>query len=150
MIVVDLERPHSLPGGDAASRLVYTATASDVRHVLVERTERDLRADVLRALAGGTCGTCRLREACVRSVDPHYRKEVRLPLPSFPCRVPPRTRSSPSSPKAPALDDAEAVLKIRALRRNGDFDRYWRFHLRRDHERVHVARYANPEILRAS
>ena len=27
------------------------------------------------------------------------------------------------------LDSAEAVLKLRALRTNGDFDRHWRFHL---------------------
>lgn len=42
------------------------------------------------------------------------------------------------------LDGAEAVLKLRALRSNGDFDEYWRFHLRREHERVHQSRYARP------
>ena len=40
------------------------------------------------------------------------------------------------------LDGAEAILELRALRSNGDFDEYWRFHLRREHERVHQARYA--------
>lgn len=40
------------------------------------------------------------------------------------------------------LDGAEAILKLRALRSNGDFDEYWRFHLRREQERVHQARYA--------
>jgi len=42
------------------------------------------------------------------------------------------------------LEGAEAVLKLRALRSNGDFDEYWRFHLRREHERVHQSRYARP------
>ena len=40
------------------------------------------------------------------------------------------------------LDGAETILKLRALRSNGDFDDYWRFHVRREHERVHQARYA--------
>jgi hypothetical protein len=31
---------------------------------------------------GGACGACQIREACVRSDDPHYRKDVRLPLPA--------------------------------------------------------------------
>lgn len=36
LIVVGLDGAHQLPGGDAASRLVYAATASDVRHVIVD------------------------------------------------------------------------------------------------------------------
>lgn len=40
------------------------------------------------------------------------------------------------------LDGAEAVLKLRALRSNGDLDEYWTWHLAREHERVHQARYA--------
>ena len=39
------------------------------------------------------------------------------------------------------LDSAEAVLQLRSLRANGDFDRYWRFHLAQDQQRVHAARY---------
>jgi hypothetical protein len=35
------------------------------------------------------------------------------------------------------LEGAEAILKLRALIANGDFDAYWRFHLRREHERIH-------------
>jgi hypothetical protein len=41
------------------------------------------------------------------------------------------------------LAGAEAVLKLRALRSNGDFDAYWGFHLTRERQRVHQARYAN-------
>jgi hypothetical protein len=44
------------------------------------------------------------------------------------------------------LDGAEAVLKLRALRTNGDFDAYWTFHLEQEHRRVHQARYANGRI----
>ncbi|MGH3626016.1 MAG: ISKra4 family transposase [Sciscionella sp.] len=39
------------------------------------------------------------------------------------------------------LTGAEAVLKLRALRSNGDFDTYWRYHLAREHERNHLARF---------
>jgi hypothetical protein len=37
------------------------------------------------------------------------------------------------------LTGAEAVLKLRALNDNGDFDAYWRFHLEREHERLYPA-----------
>ena len=40
------------------------------------------------------------------------------------------------------LDGAEAVLKLRALKANGDFDDYWRFHLAKERKRVHEVRYA--------
>ncbi|GAA3838469.1 hypothetical protein GCM10022206_90720 [Streptomyces chiangmaiensis] len=35
------------------------------------------------------------------------------------------------------LDGAEAVLKLRALVDNGDFDSYWAFHLEREHQRLY-------------
>lgn len=35
------------------------------------------------------------------------------------------------------LADAEAVLKLRAIRTSGDWDEYWSFHLRREHARNH-------------
>jgi len=40
-----------------------------------------------------------------------------------------------------SVDGAEAVLKLRALRSNGDFDAYWRWHRSRERQRVHEARY---------
>lgn len=39
------------------------------------------------------------------------------------------------------LDGAEAVLKLRAMRTNGDFDAYWQFHQQQDHERNHQVKY---------
>ena len=48
------------------------------------------------------------------------------------------------------LEGAEAILKLRALRSNGDFDDYWRFHLNKERQRVHEARYANGAIPRAA
>lgn len=39
------------------------------------------------------------------------------------------------------LHGAEAVLTLRALSSNGDFDTYWRYHLDQEHHRVHHARY---------
>ena len=44
------------------------------------------------------------------------------------------------------LDGAEAILKLRALRSNGDFDTYWAYHLAQERQRVHRARYANGVI----
>ncbi|MDA8040073.1 MAG: ISKra4 family transposase, partial [Actinomycetota bacterium] len=40
-----------------------------------------------------------------------------------------------------SVDGAEAVLKLRAVRANGDFDDYWRFHLDHERHRVHESRY---------
>jgi hypothetical protein len=47
------------------------------------------------------------------------------------------------------LQGAEAVLKLRALIATGDFEDYWRFHLRREHERIHHAKYRETYILAA-
>ena len=35
------------------------------------------------------------------------------------------------------LDSAEAILTLRAVISNGDFDEYWRFHLAREHQRLY-------------
>ena len=35
------------------------------------------------------------------------------------------------------LADAEAILKLRAIRTSGDWDAYWRFHLQNEHKRNH-------------
>jgi len=45
-----------------------------------------------------------------------------------------------------SLTGAEAVLRLRAVRASGDFDAYWQFHLAREKERNHAARYANATI----
>lgn len=37
------------------------------------------------------------------------------------------------------LDGAEAVLQLRALITNGDFEDYWRYHVVREHERLYPA-----------
>jgi len=47
------------------------------------------------------------------------------------------------------LDGAEAVLKLRTLTANGDFDAYWRFHLRQEHKRIHHAKYREDYVLAA-
>jgi hypothetical protein len=39
-----------------------------------------------------------------------------------------------------SLDGAEAVLRLRALWTNGDFEPYWVFHLHREYERNHASR----------
>jgi hypothetical protein len=44
------------------------------------------------------------------------------------------------------LDGAEAILKLRALRSNNDFDEYWTYHRAQEHQRVHQSRYAHSVI----
>lgn len=48
------------------------------------------------------------------------------------------------------LEGAEAVLKLRALRSNGDFPSYWAYHLAQEKRRVHLSRYENGAIPRAA
>jgi hypothetical protein len=47
------------------------------------------------------------------------------------------------------LEGAEAILRLRAVIANGDFEDYWRFHLRREHERIHHAKYRDGLVLAA-
>lgn len=47
------------------------------------------------------------------------------------------------------LSGAEAVLRLRTLIANDDFDAYWRFHLCREHERIHGVKYRDSVILAA-
>ena len=44
------------------------------------------------------------------------------------------------------LASAEAVLRLRALRASGDFDRYWTFHEAREYQRNHAERYALSKV----
>jgi hypothetical protein len=44
------------------------------------------------------------------------------------------------------LHGAEAILKLRAIRSNGDFDDYWAYHLAQEHQRIHLSRYADHKI----
>ena len=48
------------------------------------------------------------------------------------------------------LEGAEAVLKLRALRSNGDFPDYWPYHLAQERRRNHEQRYANNTIPQAA
>jgi uncharacterized protein UPF0236 len=48
------------------------------------------------------------------------------------------------------LEGAETVLKLRALRANGDFEEYFAFHLRQEQRRVHGSRYAGGVLPKAA
>ena len=48
------------------------------------------------------------------------------------------------------LPGAEAILKLRALHSNGDFDAYWAWHLTQEHRRVHQSRYLDRAMPRAA
>lgn len=45
-----------------------------------------------------------------------------------------------------SVKGAEAVLKLRAVRANDDFDNYWKFHLNSERYRVHELRYADATL----
>jgi hypothetical protein len=45
-----------------------------------------------------------------------------------------------------ALDGAEAVIRLRAIRSSGDFEEYWAFHEKQELERNHAEHYANCAI----
>ena len=49
-----------------------------------------------------------------------------------------------------SLQGAEAMLELRAVRANSDWDDYWHHHLRRERARVHESRYANGLIPQAA
>jgi hypothetical protein len=48
------------------------------------------------------------------------------------------------------LTGAEAVLKLRAIKANGDFDAYWHYHLDQERHHVHEARYHDHLIPKAA
>jgi hypothetical protein len=48
------------------------------------------------------------------------------------------------------LPGAEAILKLRALRSNSDFDTYWTYHLNQERRRTHQDRYADGVIPHAA
>ena len=45
-----------------------------------------------------------------------------------------------------SVTGAEAILKLRAVRSNGDWPEYYRYHLAQEHRRVHESRYAGGVI----
>ncbi|WP_281274387.1 ISKra4 family transposase [Allorhizocola rhizosphaerae] len=48
-----------------------------------------------------------------------------------------------------SLQGAEAILLLRAVIANGDFDTYWQYHLNREHQRTHASRYKDRFALAA-
>lgn len=49
-----------------------------------------------------------------------------------------------------SVDGAEAVLKLRAVRANGDWPAYWHYHLAEERARVHESRYIDGVIPQAA
>jgi hypothetical protein len=46
-----------------------------------------------------------------------------------------------------SLEGAEAVLLLRTIIANGDFEKYWDFHTKRDYQRVHAVKYKEQLVL---
>jgi hypothetical protein len=49
-----------------------------------------------------------------------------------------------------SVQGAEAILNSRALRANGDWPEYWRYHLEKERKRIHESRYAHNLIPKAA
>jgi len=49
-----------------------------------------------------------------------------------------------------SVNGAEAILKLRAVRSNGDWSAYWKHHLAQEHRRVHAPRYTSGVIPQAT
>jgi hypothetical protein len=47
------------------------------------------------------------------------------------------------------LDGAEAVLELRTLRSNGDWEEHWTYHLEQEQQRVPMSRYLDNLIPQA-
>lgn len=43
------------------------------------------------------------------------------------------------------LTGAEAILRLRSLRKSGDFQAYWAFHVEQEYRRNHLSQYENEE-----
>lgn len=74
-----------------------------------------------------------------RDVKAHHAGAFQ-PSPLFPVE-PPLLKSMDITGARWSVEGAEAVLKLRAVRANGDFDDYWPFHLDHERRRVHESRY---------
>ena len=46
-----------------------------------------------------------------------------------------------------SLKGAEAVMRLRALRSSGDFDPYWRYHVKQEYQRNHLDNYADGNVM---
>jgi hypothetical protein len=88
---------------------------------------------------------------CKYRVHLRYAKAIRDGLPiatgviEGACRYLVRDRMDKTGARW-SLDGAEAVLQLRALRANGDFDAYWTHHVDAVAERVHRSRYAHSRV----
>ena len=115
---------------------------------------RDVRAGIRRAPpleiqpaeragptpARTTCRTSRATWTTPPSSPP-------WPSPAASSRARTLARQGPHAGHRPrwSLDGAEAVLRLRALEGNGDFDDYFTFHREQDKQRNHDSRYQQPQ-----
>ena len=47
------------------------------------------------------------------------------------------------------LAGAEAILRLRAIKANGDLDAYWAYHIAQEHQRNHLSHYQDSPALAA-
>ena len=157
--------------------LEYLWKAAWCFHTEGDPAAEDWVRDQARRPAGkaSTVAAAIRRKATRHGLDPSRRKSAdtcaayltnKAPTWTTPPRCTTAGPSPPASSKAPAATSsktawtspapagastgAEAILKLRALRSNGDFDDYWPYHLTQERQRVHETRYRNGIIPQAA
>jgi hypothetical protein len=134
--------------GDRLLALLTGRSGGDVAHTIRWwASQRDLD-DAARKMIAKSCGYLADR---TRTRLMHYAEALRDGLPiatgviEGACRYLVKDRMDRTGARW-SLTGAEAVLRLRAVRASGDFDAYWEFHLARERERNHAARYAEGAI----
>jgi hypothetical protein len=130
-----------------------TAWVADAIHRVLEGKSARVVADIRAVLRAGGHGEG-AKPAAERAVDYltakqpylHYHRAIALGWPiatgviEGACRHIVKDRLDLTGARW-GLDGAEAILLLRAVINNGDFENYWRFHTHRDYQRTHAARY---------
>jgi len=133
------------------------ATARDLLEGHAPRVVADLRARLrIRAQTNDPAPGLERATAYLHAKQPHLNYHIALAL-GWPiatgviegcCRYLVKDRLDITGARW-SLTGAEAVLLLRAVIANGDFDQYWQFHLDREYQRTHASRYKDQYALAA-
>lgn len=124
-----------LLSGTSASDVAAGMTRSATLHQLKNRTGVDECANYL----------CKNRELLMYAEALADGLPIATGVIEGACRYLVRDRMDKTGARW-SLCGAEAVLRLRALRANGDFDEYWRFHVEAEYSRSHILRYNHGDV----
>lgn len=144
------------PTHTARAAFVQT-TARDLLQGHAPRVVADLRAHLrIREAAGNPAPGLERATAYLHAKQPYLNYHIALAL-GWPiatgviegcCRYLVKDRLDITGARW-SLTGAEAVLLLRAVIANGDFDQYWEYHLDREYQRTHASRYKDQLALAA-